>query len=75
MFALINTFHKSVRHTGIIISRHHTEAAAENAAERHARAVRRANGRDSYVPTTIKIVPRHFRAGDLISPHVCLDPR
>ena len=28
MFALINTFHKSVRHTGIIISRHHTEAAA-----------------------------------------------
>ena len=64
MYALINTHHRSDLHAGIIISRHRTEEAAWSAAEKHARAVTRANGRGSYVPTTIEEVLSSCRAGD-----------
>ena len=66
MYALINTFHKDARHAGIIISRHRTERAAEVAADKHSRAVERANGAGSYIPTRIELVASTLRAGDWV---------
>lgn len=48
MIYLIDTFNR------ITISRHRTILAAVKAARAHDRAVKRANGRDSYIPTTFE---------------------
>jgi len=57
MYALIDTFngyhYDDGQVLGGIISRHRTVAAAEKANARHQRAVKRANGRTSYIPTAI----------------------
>ena len=48
MYALYDTFN------GRVISRHRTPAAVGRANSRFQRAVKRANGQSSYIPTTIK---------------------
>ena len=57
MYALINTLnghrYDDGEILGDIISRHRTPAAAAKADDRHQRAVRRANGSSSYIPTAI----------------------
>jgi len=47
MYVLVDTFNNK------LISRHRTEAAAGRACEKFQRAVKRANGKDSYIPTKI----------------------
>ena len=56
MYTLTDTFN------GRTISRHRTLEAAVRADARHARAVRRANGASSYIPTRIT------RDGESIDP-------
>jgi hypothetical protein len=54
MYYLINTFSSvGSGHVGRVVSRHRTEEAAERAQEKLGRDVERANGRGSYLPTTI----------------------
>ena len=47
MYHLINMFNRT------IISSHRTEGAARKADVKHQRAVKRANGQNSYIPTQI----------------------
>ncbi len=51
---LTDTFNK------VVISRHKTVLAAERARRRHLKAVRRANGRDSYLSYSITSNTRPF---------------
>ncbi len=53
MYALINTMGQTSDTIGAIISRHRTIEAAERADAKLQRAVRAANGSNSYLPTTI----------------------
>lgn len=66
MFALINTFHGDQYNYGIVISRHRTEDTAHRAATSHARAVERANGRGSYVPTMVVEIDKSIKVGDYV---------
>lgn len=47
LYRLVDTFN------GLVISGHHSLMGAEKAARRHDRAVKRANGQSSYIPTRI----------------------
>lgn len=62
MHALINVFNCPADSIGRVISCHRTEKAAEAARYRHGRAVRRANGSTSYVPTRIVELARRVSA-------------
>ncbi len=53
MFVLIDTFNKKN------LSRHRTYEAAEKANAKFQAAVKRANGKDSYIPTRIKDETKH----------------
>jgi hypothetical protein len=52
-FALVNTFSALPGHVGSVQSFHRTEAAAEKADKALQKAVKRANGKSSYLPTVI----------------------
>jgi len=58
MFALINIYASPE----IIVSRHRTLVAAIRAQAAHSRAVKRANGGNSYLPTSI----REIRDGETV---------
>ncbi len=53
MYLLVNTFLAGPQDRGQILSRHRTAAAAFGAQARHQRAVKRANGAASYLPTAV----------------------
>ena len=55
-YALINTFNAMPGRLGSILSFHRTEEAAERADKACQKAVKRANGRNSYLPTIIREV-------------------
>ena len=55
-FALINTFNAMPGHLGCVQSFHRTEQAAEKADKALQKAVKRANGQSSYLPTIIREV-------------------
>jgi hypothetical protein len=55
-FALINTFPALPDHLGQVISFHRTEEAAEKANASLQKAIKRANGNSSYLPTIIREV-------------------
>lgn len=55
-YALINTFNAMPGRLGGILSFHRTEEAAERADKVFQKAVKRANGNSSYLPTTIREV-------------------
>lgn len=67
MFALVNTFNALPRTRGTVISVHPTLEAAEAAAARLQEAVRRANGRSSYLPTTIVEMSAPVQRGEVVS--------
>ena len=55
-YALINTFNAMPGRLGGILSFHRTEEAAEKADRACQKAVKRANGQNSYLPTIIREV-------------------
>jgi hypothetical protein len=55
-FALINTFNAMPGHLGAVQSFHRTEEAAEKADRALQKAIKRANGQSSYLPTIIREV-------------------
>jgi hypothetical protein len=61
--ALINTFNTLPGHAGTVESFHRTRAAAESADRKLQRAVKRHNGRNSYLPTIIREVDPKAQKG------------
>jgi uncharacterized protein involved in exopolysaccharide biosynthesis len=55
-FALVNTLNAMPDHLGSVESFHRTEEAAEKADKALQKAVKRANGQNSYLPTIIREV-------------------
>ena len=54
MWYLVNTMNSvEIGHVGRVLSAHRSQGAAECADVRHQRAVRRANGSASYLPTIV----------------------
>lgn len=65
-FALINTFNSMPGHLGAVQSFHRSEEAAEKADKALQRAVKRANGQSSYLPTIVReIDAKAPRSNDL----------
>jgi hypothetical protein len=65
-FAVINTFNAMPGRLGAIQSFHRTEEAAEKADKALQKAVKRANGQSSYLPTIIREVEGNApRSNDL----------
>ena len=65
-FALINTFERDAQHAGRIISRHRSLEVAARCQEKFDRAVKRANGVHSYVPTRVVVVSPALRVGSWV---------
>lgn len=53
MFIVVNTMHADDRHIGEAIRRHHTLESAQKSVAKIQRSVKRANGKDSYLPMII----------------------
>lgn len=64
-YALMNTFPAWDQYAGEVVSFHRTREAAERADAALQRAVKRHNGRDSYLPTIIREVDARARKGML----------
>ena len=62
MFILINTFDR-----WRVMSRHFTREAAERENRQVQRAVKRYNGRDSYLPTTIRHMNPAPKKGEFLN--------
>jgi hypothetical protein len=74
MIALINTFHRHPDTIGSIESLHRSREAAERANVRLQRAIKRSNGRDCYMPTTIRrLIPARWKAGEHVRSSEILD--
>lgn len=68
-YAVVNTMNQiGTDSIGTVISRHQTQEAAEQAQARHQRAVRRANGDQSYIPTRVVILTEDIRPGGHVRP-------
>ena len=68
MFVLINTFSSIPgRDLGCVVSCHRSRDTAERAAKALQRAVKRANGQGSYIPTHVAKVGRRFKVGDTVA--------
>jgi hypothetical protein len=52
-YALVNNFNATSNTFGTIISRHNSVDAANKADDAYQRAVKRANGSNSYIPTVV----------------------
>lgn len=59
-YLLIDTFNRR------LISRHRSLATAVAADRKYARAVKRANGRDSYIPTMIRAAGKRVGSDSLL---------
>lgn len=66
MYALINTMSAVDVYVGRVLSMHRTAEAAETADTKLQRAVKRANGQNSYLPTVIRKINRKSFRGDMI---------
>jgi hypothetical protein len=67
MYALINTMSRLDNYVGSIQSIHRTKEAAESADARLQRFVRKYNGSNSYLPTTVApLVKGRYRRGQML---------
>lgn len=66
MYAIINTMQAWDYYVGSVVSVHRTAEAAEAADAKLQRAVKRANGQNSYLPTVIRKLNCRAQNGDMI---------
>lgn len=72
-FALINTFDRLPHHLGSIVSFHRTMELAEKADKALQKAVKKANGQSSYLPTIIREVESSSKKWQNIHEGWCVD--
>ena len=70
MFIVVDTMHADDRHLGQALRRHFTLEAAQKSMAKIQRAVKRANGKDSYLPMII-VETDHDVVKDPMVPRYC----